>query len=151
MAAVLVIPYGEKVSLDIRSNKKVSFDVYGFDQLNVQHVLVVHDGRFPIWIAEISNFTIEARVEFPKKVTAELKKVAELEGKPEIQSVFYNTDLPLWKTVSLDTQKLFGYGRLVLGKVEGDSAVPLTLADAATRLAWTYGVSESQISVTISK
>jgi hypothetical protein len=144
---VLVVGHNADLSLELRAKRRLTVEFIGAELLANEFVVVVHNG-IPIWLAEIVSFSVPPGSP-PKRLTLELGGVVLLEGKwVEASSYVPREQLSHGQNVHLDVAKLFEIGD-PLGSKESPGHGALCAAEAKLRLAWTYGVKEGHVKISI--
>lgn len=148
MQSVLVIGFNEERSNQIKIARQVSADFESEDVRECKYVLVVSNQRIPVWLGEISTVSFSPEKSL-QHATLSLSKVVFLEGAwDKVSVIIRGVDFNLGKAVNLDVDTLFAAGT-ALTQAEGESVPVLTAAEAVRRLAWTYGVQDDQVKVSI--
>ncbi|WP_122575255.1 hypothetical protein [Pseudomonas viridiflava] len=147
MKTVFCLGYTDQVSNDLRSRRKVSFRLTDSDPLISDYVMIESNG-IPVWIAEVDAFSVPGG-SFPKEVTLSLGAVTYLEGVwIEVSKILRSADVGHGKTIELDVDSLVALGKSNNSNSEG-SRGSLTAQEAVASLAWTYGVKEQQVKISI--
>ncbi|WLG53999.1 hypothetical protein PSH77_14960 [Pseudomonas extremorientalis] len=147
MKNVFCVGYTDQVSIELRSKRKITLRLTDSAPLISDYVLVESNG-IPIWIAEIDTFSVSGGT-FPKEVVVSLGQVTLLEGVwSEVSQIVRNADIRHGKTIELNVDPLIAVGQSTNSSSEG-SRGSLTAREAAASLAWTYGVKEQQVKISI--
>ncbi|MGN0924738.1 hypothetical protein [Ectopseudomonas mendocina] len=149
MNKTLIVRHSDVISLELRAERKVSVQLAGADALEVGRVMVVNDNHVPVWIADIERFEIQPGG-LKSPVTIRLARVVFLEGHwGEVSKIIVRYDDPEpGKIVLVDAEKLMRIGEDI-EFTDSPQGGALTPGQAKTRLAWTYGVPESQVKISI--
>ncbi|KJZ64404.1 hypothetical protein [Pseudomonas fluorescens] len=153
MKKIITVNYTHARSIELRSKREISLTIVEGessieDLMLGEYVLIVNDRGIPHWVAQISRFVITSG-DYPKTITASLGRIASLsEGWLEVSKIIRDKWLQHAKIELLDVEALFQVGNLLTSNVEKPFE-SLTAKDAATRLAWTYGVETSQVKISI--
>jgi len=153
MKNVVTIRYTQERSVELRGKREISFTLSegeaSIENLTLAgYLLIVDERQIPQWVAQISRFTITPG-DHPKSVTASLGRTASLYGAwLEVAKIIQGKSLTHAKVELLDVEALFNVGNLIASNA-GEPFDSLTAKDAATRLAWTYGVETSQVKISI--
>lgn len=146
MEETFVIDYTEEVARDLRSERGVTVRLTDPKPLEVGFVLIANRG-IPVWIAKVDSFTMPNGT-FPKEVTISVGEVAALEQLwTEVSSLVRGVDIEHGKIVALKVSNLFAIGEK--SNMRASTPVTLTAKAAIPRLAWTYGVTEANVKITI--
>ena len=153
MKKVITIQYTKERSVELRAKREVSFTLAegeaSIENLTfAEYLLIVDDQRIPQWVAEINRFAITPG-DHPRPITVSLGRTASLcEAWLEVAKIIQGKSLTHAKVELLDVEALFNVGNLIASNA-GEPFDSLTAKDAATRLAWTYGVKTSQVKISI--
>lgn len=147
MAKVLVLGYSDQNSKELRAQRAITVRVVGAEPLASEYVLIM-DNRIPVWIGKIDKFSASAGA-FPKDSRISFEQVAFLGGNWPATASFVDADrIQLDRIVELQVDQLFEMGEH-LTSIEERVGNVLTVGEAAARLAWTYGVPQHQIKISI--
>ncbi|MFY1664040.1 hypothetical protein [Pseudomonas sp. Pseu.R1] len=153
MKDVLTINHTSERSIDIRARREISLNLDPSegtvqDITQAEHVLIVGDHGIPYWVAKIEHFSISPGSN-KKHITIRLGKLVSLfESFAQVSKHIQNHRLTHAKITKMDVEALFRVGTLITAS-EDVSFSALTANEAATRLAWTYGVAASQVEISI--
>jgi len=153
MKKVVTIRYTQERSVELRAKREVSFTISEGeasieDLALAEYLLIVDERQIPQWVAQINRFAITPG-DYPKPVTASLGRTASLyEAWLDVAKIIQGKSLAHAKVELLDVEALFNVGNLIASNAE-EPFDSLTAKDAATRLAWTYGVEASQVKISI--
>lgn len=148
MGSVFVVGYNSNYSAELRAKRQLSVRLTTAEPISTQYVLVAYQG-IPVWLAEVESFSAPPG-EFPKVVSINLGQIVYLEDEwSKVSQILpLDVDIAHGKIVSLDIDQF-----LILGDklpIDDSPRGPtLSASDAKARLAWTYGVSEPQVKITI--
>lgn len=147
MAKVLVLGHSDQLSKELRAQRAITVQVAALEPMTSEYVLVVHN-RIPVWIAKIDKFAIQTGA-FPKIANIQLETVVSLdENWPEAASFIDFKQIETDKVCDLQVKPLFGMGK-PLNAIDERTGGVLSVDEAAKRLAWTYGVKENQVKISI--
>ncbi|MEE5149114.1 hypothetical protein V2J91_23755 [Pseudomonas alliivorans] len=139
--------YSDQVSNDLRSKRKITFRLTDSDPLISDYILIETNG-IPVWIAEVDAFSVPAG-SFPKEVVVSLGQITLLDGVwNEVSQVLGHAHVQHGKTIKLNIDPIVALGKITNSNSEG-SRGSLTAQEAAASLAWTYGVKEQQVKISI--
>lgn len=153
MKNVLTINQTPERSIDIRARREVTFildqsEGIAEDITQAEHVLVVGEHDIPLWVGKIESFSISPGSN-KKHITIRVGKLVSLfESWAVVSAYTQNHRLIHAKVTKMDVEVLIKAGTLVTGN-EDVTFGSLTAKEAATRLAWTYGVAASQVKISI--
>lgn len=153
MKHVIPLQDSKKRSLEVRTKREISFVIAekeaNLEELSLaEYVVVINGPGTAQWIAKINRFVLSPGP-YPKTITLSLDRVASLsEASFEVTEITQNNPLRHAKAALLDTEALFKAGTAISSDTP-EPFVPLTFKDAATRLAWTYGVEANQVKISI--
>ncbi|WP_150296252.1 hypothetical protein [Pseudomonas extremaustralis] len=147
MAKVLVLGHSDQLSKELRAQRAITVQVAALEPMTSEYVLVVHN-RIPVWIAKIDKFVIQTGA-FPKNANIQLEAVVCLdENWPETASHIDLDRIETGKVLDFQVSPLFGMGK-ALNSIDERIGGVLSVDEAATRLAWTYGVEKNQVKISI--
>lgn len=149
MSKVFVVGYDNERSIELRAKRQLTLRLTSAEPLASEYIIVANQG-VPIWISEIESFTVPTGI-FPKPITINFGKIVFLENDwNEVAGIlrYMNEDLTHGKIVSLDVKPLLSAGdKLPANDTPRQGS--LSVDQAKARLAWTYGVEEAMVRISI--
>jgi hypothetical protein len=147
VAKVLVLGHSDQLSKELRAQRAINVQIVALEPMACEYVLVVHN-RIPVWFGKIDKFAVASGA-FPKIANIQLEAVVSLEDNwPETASLIDLDRIETGKIVDFQVTPLFGIGK-PLNSIDERVGGVLSVDEAATRLAWTYGVEKNQVKISI--